>query len=337
MKLKDIAEAIGAELIGNGEIEIKAIKGIEEASEGDLTYLKDLKLLKKGLQVKASAVILPQKTDALQASQLVVEEPQYGFARALEVFYKRTPPPKGIMQGAMVASSAEVHLDSTIFPNVYISERVRIGPGTIVYPGVYIGEDTEIGRDCIIYPNVTIREGVKIGSRVIIHPGSVIGSDGYGYVFHQGRHYKIPQVGTVRIEDDVEIGACVTIDRATTGETVIGEGTKIDNLVQIAHNVKIGKHCIIIAQVGIAGSSRLGNYVTLAGQVGVADHVEIADGTIVAAQSGIMSSLEKGTYMGTPVMPHMQFFKVQALLRRLPDLFKKVSEIEKNLQGGTND
>ncbi|RME68488.1 MAG: UDP-3-O-(3-hydroxymyristoyl)glucosamine N-acyltransferase [Nitrospirae bacterium] len=336
MTLKELAEAIGATLVGDGTLEVKGVKGIEDAKEGDVTYIKDQKLL-RSVELKASALIVPHEVEGLQIPQLVVENPLYGFARALEVFYGKPYKPKGIMQGAFVASSADVHPEATVYPNVYIDENVRIGARTVVYPGVYIGEETKIGEDCIIYPNVTIRERVRIGSRVIIHSGTVIGSDGYGYVQHEGKHYKIPQVGTVRIEDDVEIGASVTIDRATTGETVIGQGTKIDNLVQIAHNVKIGRHCIIVAQVGIAGSSRLGDYVTLAGQVGVADHVEIADGTIVAAQSGVMSNLERGTYMGTPVMPHMQFFKVQALLRRLPEIYKKVTEIEKKLQGGQDD
>ncbi len=336
MRLRELSDAIGARLIGDGEIELKGIKGIEDASEGDLTYIKDQRVLKK-TPLRASAVIVPQKIEGLKLPQLVVEDPLLGFARALEVFYKRPPEPKGLMEGAIVRPSAEVHPEATIYPNAYIDEKARIGARTVIYPGVYIGKEAEIGQDCVIYPNVSIRERVRIGSRVIIHSGTVIGSDGYGYVQHQGRHYKIPQVGTVRIEDDVEIGACVTIDRATTGETLIGQGTKIDNLVQIAHNVRIGKHCLIVAQVGIAGSSRLGDYVTLAGQVGVADHVEIADGTIIAAQSGVMSNLEKGVYMGSPVMPHREFFRVQALLRRLPELYKKVQEIEKHLKGGSDD
>lgn len=336
MKLKQLAEQLGAKLVGDGEIEIKAVRGINEASEGDITFVKDIKRL--NIQdLKASAIIVPEPVDKLDKAQLIMENPLYGFARALEIFYSKPYKPKGIMQGAIVTASAEIHPTATVYPNAVIDERVKIGPETVVYPGVYIGEDTEIGAKCIIYPNVTIRERIKIGSRVIIHPGTVIGSDGYGYVMHKGIHYKIPQLGTVKIEDDVEIGACVTIDRATTGETVIGQGTKIDNLVQIAHNVRIGKHCLIVAQVGIAGSSRLGNYVTLAGQVGVADHVEIADGTIVAAQSGVMSNLQKGTYMGTPVMPHVQFFRIQALLRKLPEIYKKVSDIEKRVQGGRDD
>jgi UDP-3-O-[3-hydroxymyristoyl] glucosamine N-acyltransferase len=219
----------------------------------------------------------------------------------------------------------------SIHPFAYISDNVTIGRDTIIYPGVFIGEGTVIGDGCTIYANVTIREKVTVGNRVIIHSGSVIGSDGFGYVWEEGRHYKIPQVGGVIIGEDVEIGANVTIDRATTGNTIIGRGTKIDNLVQIAHNVTIGERSIIVAQVGIAGSSEIGNFVTLAGQVGIPDHVKIADGCIIGAQAGVMGNLSKGIYLGSPAMPHRDWLRSTALFSKLPELNRRIKELEEKV------
>jgi len=195
-----------------------------------------------------------------------------------------------------------------------------------------VGENTTVGKDCMIYPNVVLRENVKVGNKVIIHSGSVIGSDGFGYVFEEGRYHKIPQVGGVIIGDDIEIGSNVSIDRATTGNTIIGKGTKIDNLVQIAHNVKIGENTIIVAQVGIAGSTEVGDFVTLAGQVGIADHVKIGSGTVIGAQSGIASDLTKGFYTGSPALPHREWLRAHALFAKLPELYKKIKELEKKIK-----
>jgi|Deesub1362B_J571_1020462.scaffolds.fasta_scaffold00107_73 UDP-3-O-[3-hydroxymyristoyl] glucosamine N-acyltransferase len=331
MRLKEIAERINGILHGDADIEINTIVGLDEAKEGSLTFIKHKKLIPKLKETKASAVIVGEHIKELPIPQIVVENPLYGFAKALEVFYTKPYIPKGILKGAYISESARIGKEVTIYPNTFISNNVVIGDRTIIYPGVFIGDDSKIGNDCIIYPNVTIRENVSIGSRVIIHAGSVIGSDGFGYVTHEGRHHKIPQVGGVVIEDDVEIGACVTIDRATTGNTQIGEGTKIDNLVQIAHNVKIGKHCIVVAQVGIAGSSTVGNYVVLAGQVGISDHITIEDGCIVAAKAGVMRNLEKGAYSGAPAIPHMKWLRIQAIIEKLPDLYKTVKELEARL------
>lgn len=330
MTLKEITEYLKGELRGDPELIISGVEGIEYAQASDITFLRTEKV-PEGIQLRAGAILVRDFLDELQISQIKVKNPQYAFARLLELFYVKKPVPRGISGQAFIEEGVEIGNAVTVSPFAYISKGSRIGDNTIIGPHVFIGEDTLIGNDCLIYPGVVIREKVSIGNRVIIHSGTVIGSDGFGYVFEEGRHYKIPQVGGVIIEDDVEIGANVTIDRATKGNTIIMRGTKIDNLVQIAHNVKIGPHSIIVAQVGIAGSSELGAGVILAGQVGVADHIKIADGVRIGAQSGIMEDLSSGTYFGTPTLPHREWFRLYALYKRLPELFKKIKEIEEKL------
>jgi UDP-3-O-[3-hydroxymyristoyl] glucosamine N-acyltransferase len=210
---------------------------------------------------------------------------------------------------------------------------VTIGARVILYPGVFIGNDTTIGDDTLLYPNVVVREGCTIGARVIIHSGTVIGSDGFGYVQDQGRHYKIPQLGGVTIEDDVELGANVTVDRATLGQTVIKQGTKVDNLVQIAHNVTIGAHSILVAQVGIAGSTRVGHHVMIGGQAGLADHIVIGDQVMIAARAGVNRSLEPNQIVsGAPVMPHEVWVKAQAVIPRLPELRQAIRALEERMK-----
>ncbi len=335
MKLRDIASLVNGEVIGPSEaddIEITGVSGIRSAQEGDITFLSAERYRKYLTGCKASCVLIKEPIEGLQTTQLRVSNPHLAFAKLLGHFYIKPQKPLGISKHAIVSDKATVGKDVSIFPFSYISENVSIGNGTIIYPHVFVGHDTTIGKDCVIYPNVTLRENVKICNRVIVHSGSVIGSDGFGYVFEGGKHHKIPQVGGVIIEDDVEIGSNVSIDRATTGNTIIGAGTKIDNLVQIAHNVTVGKNSIIIAQVGIGGSTEIGDFVTLAGQVGVADHVTIESGTIIGAQSGIMGHVAKGIYTGSPVMPHREWLKTQAIIAKLPDLYKKIRELQEKIK-----
>ncbi len=333
MRLKDLAERIGAKPVSDADPEIKGVAGIDSAGEGFLTFVTSRKLIPSLRASRAAAVIVKEPLEGMVIPQIVAENPLLAFARALEVFYVKPRRPGGVMPGAVVSESARLGRDVTVYPMSFLAEGVSIGDRTVIYPGVFIGEGSSVGGDSVIHPNVTIREGVTIGSRVIIHAGAVIGADGFGYVFDGGRHCKIPQVGGVIVEDDVEIGAAVTIDRATTGNTRIGEGTKIDNLVQVGHNVRIGKHCIIVAQVGIGGSTEIGDHVTLAGQVGVADHVNIEDGCIVGAKSGVHGRLRKGVYSGIPVMPHIKWLKTRALYERLPEMQKKIRELEEKISG----
>ncbi|RMG70427.1 MAG: UDP-3-O-(3-hydroxymyristoyl)glucosamine N-acyltransferase [Nitrospirae bacterium] len=333
MRLSEIAQRLNLTLLGRADVEINEVTGLDDAGPGALTFIKNKRLVDKLKASGASAVITAEEIKGLEIPQLLTDNPLLGFARALELFYKKPHEPLGIMEGANVCDPSGVSPSATVYPGAYLSRGVIIGDRSIIYPNVYVGENVTIGEDTVIFPNVTIMDNVSIGSRVRIHSSTVIGSDGFGYVFHEGRHHKIPQIGKVIIEDDVEIGAGVTIDRATTGVTLIGEGTKIDNLVQIAHNVKIGKHCIVVAQVGIAGSTVIGNYVTLAGQVGVADHARLEDGTIVTAQSGISNKeYKKGIYSGTPAIEHGKWLRASVLFERLPEMEKRLKRLEKLIE-----
>ncbi len=331
MKLSEFSRLVSGSVLGDPETEITGVAGIREAGNGEITYLAAPRYLRYLHGSKASCVIVKEPLEGIEIAQLVVDNPQYAFARAIECFYPAGTALSGISERAVVSGKAVIGREVAIAPFAFICDDVAIGDGTKIMPGVYIGEGSKIGSGCVIYPNVTIRERISIGDRVIIHSGTVIGSDGYGYVFEKGEHYKIPQVGGVVIEDDVEIGSNASIDRATLGNTVVGRGTKIDNLVQIAHNVKIGEKSLLMSQVGIAGSSELGSFVTLAGQVGVADHAEIDSGTILAAQAGVFGHVAKGVYSGSPGMPHGNWLRAQAVFAKLPELQKKIRELEARL------
>ncbi len=332
MKLKDIAAMLGGETRGDPEGEIRGAAGIHEVKEGEMTFLSDNRLAKECARSRASAVIVRDFIPDLDKPQIAVKNPQYAFAKLLEYFYVKTVEPAGISSLAFVSQVAVIAEGVSIYPFAYVADGARIGAGTVIYPGVFVGNNSVIGARCVLYPNVTVREKVTLGNGVIIHSGSVIGSDGFRYVFEGGRHHKIPQVGGVIIGDDVEIGANVAIDRAMTGNTVIGKGTKIDNLVQIAHNVTIGENAVIVAQAGIAGSSRIGAFVTLAGQVGIADHVKIEDGSMIGAQSGVMGDLPKGIYSGYPAIPHRDWLRSSAIFKKLPEFGKKIRELEEKIE-----
>ncbi|HCC69441.1 MAG TPA: UDP-3-O-(3-hydroxymyristoyl)glucosamine N-acyltransferase [Nitrospiraceae bacterium] len=337
MKLKELAELLNGKIIGNPDIEIKNIASISEAKNGDLTFLASGKYIDALKESNASAVIAREVVVGISKTFLLVENPYYTFARALEIFYQKPCVPIGVSKGAYIGKDVSLGAAISIYPNTYIADRACIGDSTAIYPNSYIGEGVEIGNNCIIYPNVVIRENVRVGDNVIIHAGAVIGADGFGYVQVAERHYKIPQVGGVIIEDDVEIGANVTIDRATLGFTVIGKGTKIDNLVQIAHNVTVGKGSLIVAQVGIGGSTELGNGVVLAGQVGVKDHIKIGSRVMVGAQSGIGHDIpDEQAFSGSPAIPHKDWLKAQAIFSKLPEVIKRIRALEtkvKNLEG----
>ncbi|RJQ50280.1 MAG: UDP-3-O-(3-hydroxymyristoyl)glucosamine N-acyltransferase [Nitrospiraceae bacterium] len=333
MKLKDLAELTGGRILGNPDVEVTGAAGIEDAKEGDITFLADRKHLLSVSSSKASVIIAADEIKTAPATLLITANPYLTFAKALEILYARPAVSPGISDKAITGSDVSFGNDVTIYPQVYIGSRAVIGSRVTLYPGVYIGENSSIGDDSMIYPNVTIRENVRIGKKVIIHSGTVLGSDGFGYIQNKGTHYKIPQVGGVIIEDNVEIGANVTIDRATTGNTVIGAGTKIDNLAQIAHNVRIGKNCIIVAQVGIGGSTEIGDGVVLAGQVGVKDHVKIGNGAIAAAQSGVVTDIPDGqVYSGMPAIPHRAWLRAQSIFSKLPEYIKRLQEVERKIE-----
>ncbi|TAN42280.1 MAG: UDP-3-O-(3-hydroxymyristoyl)glucosamine N-acyltransferase [Nitrospirae bacterium] len=332
MKLSEFADRVQGTITGDPATEITGVSGIEGAGPGDITFMASSKFLKQLRLSAASCVIVKENVADLAIPQLRVENPYFAFAKALEYFYPRTEAAPLATDRALIAADVVLGRNVTVFPLAYISEGASIGDGTVIYPGVFIGRNVRIGRDCIIHPQVTIREECTLADRVIIHAGSVIGSDGFGYVFEKGEHYKIPQVGRVEIGDDVEIGSNVSIDRATLGSTVIGRGTKIDNLVQIAHNVLIGEDCIIVSQVGISGSCSIGSHVTIAGQAGLADHTTIDPEVIIGARAATMGGhVTKGFYLGAPVAPHREFMKAQSFFLKLPEMNKKMKDLEERL------
>lgn len=332
MKLKQLADKVGGRVSGDPEAEITGVSGIDEAKEGDITFLSDKRMMAALEKTEASAVILKEELKGLNINMLIVENPHLVFAKVLEVFYKKPYEASGVSDKAVIGENVKMGDDISICPSAFIGNDVTLGARITVSPGAYIGDNVHIGDDSYIYPNVTVRENVKIGSNVTVHSGTVIGCDGFGYVFDGGEHYKIPQVGGVIIEDDVEIGANVIIDRATVGNTVIGAGTKIDNLVQIAHNVKIGKKCIIVAQVGISGSVEIGDGAVLAGKVGVTDHVKIGSGAKLGAGSGVVKDIpDNQIYSGSPALPHMTWLRAQNIYSKLPGYIRRLQAIERKI------
>lgn len=335
-KLKEIAKFVGGELVGDGEVSIKGISGINEAREGDISFILGAKYEALADSTQASAVIIPSCfRGKFNKPAIKVDNPSTAFSRIIEFITPgRIPRPLGIHNNSTISPGAKVGADVGIGPYVVIEDGASIGNGTLIYPSCYIGKNSKIGRNCIIYPNVTVREEIIVGDRVIIHSGTVIGSDGFGYDTQKdGTHYKIPQLGVVVIEDDVELGACVTIDRARFSKTVIGKGSKIDNLCQIAHNVVIGPNCIIAAQTGISGSCEIGRNAVLGGQVGIADHLKLGDFVKVGAKSGITKSFpDNSTLFWYPAKPVEKARDIIASVGLLPKLFKRVNELEARIK-----
>jgi len=332
--LIEIAQIINGEVIGDSQTIIQGISGIKEAKEGDITFVANPKYYSLIYTTRATAIITERNVRFDSKPIVRVENPSLAFAHLLSYFFpEKIQHPKGVHPTAIVGKDTDLGKDVAIGAYTVVSDNVRIGDRTVIYSGCYIGKDTFIGSDTLIYSNVTIREKIKIGDKVIIHSGTVIGSDGFGFAQVEGIHHKIPQVGIVEIGDDVEIGANVTIDRARFEKTVIGKGTKIDNLVQIAHNVVIGENSIIVAQAGISGSTTIGKGVILAGQVGVVGHISIGDRVVVLAQSGVSKSvLPNTTVWGSPAKPHTTAKRINACIQKLPQLYKKVEELKKKIE-----
>ncbi|HEY0874072.1 MAG TPA: UDP-3-O-(3-hydroxymyristoyl)glucosamine N-acyltransferase [Vicinamibacterales bacterium] len=333
MRLSELAERLECRLEGDGTIEVGRVTTLEEAGPGDLTFFTNPKYAAALRRTRASAVILGDEAEAAPCAMLRTPNPYLAFARAVGIFAGDARPPAGVHPSAVVAEDAAVAADASIGPLAVVGSGARIGARTIVHAHVTVGPYATIGDDCVIHARVSIRERVQLGHRVVIQDGAVIGSDGFGFARRSdGSHMKIPQVGGVVIEDDVEIGANTTIDRPAVGETRIRAGAKIDNLVQIAHGVTIGHNVLLAAQVGIAGSSRLEDSVTLAGQVGVAGHLTIGKGTIATAQTGIPNSVDAGSFIsGYPAIPNRDWLKSSAVFRKLPELRKAVADLSERL------
>jgi len=333
MKLKELADMLGAELTGPADVDIRGAAGVQEAREGQITFITGKNLIEDLERSQASAALVPLDTPTLHLPLLRLKNPRLAFARTLELFYVKPYQASGISEEASVGANVVIGADPSIHPFVVLADDVKVGERVTLYPGVAIGRGSVVQDDSIIHANVSIGENIRIGKRVIIHAGTVIGSDGFGFVTDNGRHHKVPQIGGVIIEDDVEIGANCTIDRATLGNTVIKNGTKLDNQIHVAHNVTIGEHCLLAAQTGIAGSSTLGNYVVLGGQVGIADHISIGDRVMAGGGSGITRDVEAGQVVaGHMAMPIRDWLKMQALLPKLPELKKRIDELEKTIK-----
>jgi UDP-3-O-[3-hydroxymyristoyl] glucosamine N-acyltransferase len=333
LKLSELADRLGCRLEGDGAIDVHRVTGIEDAATGDVTFFANNKYVAALRSTRASAVILGEQDTVAPCAMLRTANPYLAFAQAVGIFGDAWRPAPGIHARAFVADGASVASDASIGAFAVIESGARIGARTIVHSHVTIGRDAEIGEDCLIHARVSIRERVKLGHRVVVQDGAVIGSDGFGFAHNaDGTHVKIPQVGDVVIEDDVEIGANSAIDRPAVGETRIRSGAKIDNLVQIAHGVSIGRNALLAAQVGIAGSTTLEDSVTLAGQVGVAGHLTIGKGTIATAQTGIPNTVPEGSFIsGYPAIPNRDWLKASAIFRKLPELRKTIAELEARL------
>ncbi len=331
---EEIAKVIGGQVLGDAKAVLKNFATIETAQPGDLTFAENEEFFARAELSAATAIIADKRFSSDKKTLIQVPNARVAFAKALALFFPDKKYPATVHPTAVIAATAKVDPTAHIGPHCVIGERVSIGARTVLQSGNYVGDDSKLGEDVNLFPNVTLYPRTDIRNRVRIHGNSVIGSDGFGYVQDGPVHRKVPQIGNVVIHDDVEIGAGVTIDRGALGSTVIGKGTKIDNLVQIAHNVQVGEGCILIAQVGIAGSTKLGNYVVLAGQVGIAGHLKIGNQVQVGAQAGVMHDIpDGGKWIWTPAQPDREVWKQIIAIKRLPELLKRIAQWEKKLQG----
>ena len=332
VRIDELAQFVQGQVHGSGDIEITGVASLDHAKPGDLAFITDLKLAKLAHQSRASAFVTAQPLIDDTRPQLLTPNPLYAFSRLTHRYFVAPSSTAGIAPNIVKGIDVRIGPDTAIGSFVTLGDRVQLGARVTLHPGVVLGHDTIVGDDSTLHPNVTVLDGCHIGTRVVVHSGTVIGSDGFGYVQHEGQHQKIPQLGTVVIEDDVELGANVTIDRATFGSTTIKRGTKIDNQVQIAHNVYIGEDCIIVAQAGIAGSTTLQNQVMVGGQAGIVDHITIGPQAKIAAGTGVTKNVESGqTVGGHMAFDYKAWLKSQALYQRLPELRKEIQALQAQL------
>lgn len=328
----ELAGRIQGEVLGDGSITLTGFAPADRARPGDLTFAENADYFARAEQSAASVILVDGPFTSVKKILIRVPNARLAFAKVLEIFFPEPIPPAGIHPTALVAASAQVDPTAHVGPYCVLGDHVRIGARSVLQGGNHLGAHCRLGDEVRLFPNVTLYPRTELGHRVRVHAGSVIGADGFGYVQDAGTHRKVPQVGQVIVHDDVEIGANVTIDRGALGPTVIGRGTKIDNLVQIAHNVVIGEHCLVIGQAGISGSTTLGNYVVLAGQVGLAGHLKIGNGVSIGAQSGVMHHIGDGEkWFGYPAQPDRQAKRQIIAVHHLPELLRRVNELEKRL------
>jgi len=332
----EIAKLLAGEVLGDANATLTGFAMIDKAKAGDLTFAETPEYFAAAEASAATAIIAGNDAASTKKTVIRVANPRLAFAKALAIFFPEPKFAAGIHPSAVIAASAQVDPTAHIGPHCTIGERVKIGANCVLQSGNSVGDDSVLGDETNLFPNATIYSRTQIGKRVRIHAGAVIGSDGFGYVFDTSFHRKVPQIGNVIIGDDVEIGANTTVDRAALGSTSIGKGTKIDNLVQVGHNVEIGEHCIFCAQVGISGSTKIGSYTVMAGQAGLAGHLKIGNKVTIGSKSGVMHNIPDGEqWLGIPAQPDKQAKRVMIAMQRLPDLFKKIAAWEKKL--GVNE
>ncbi len=333
LRLSELARFLGGEVVGDPEVTISRVRPLDTAGPGDLSFLHNSRYVEQARETGAGAVLLADPGLLPGHNLVVCEEPYLALAQALELMAPEPVPECGVHPTAVVAEDAVIGDGVTIGPHVVIGAGCRVGDGSRLGAGTVLGDGVTVGESCYFHPHVVVEQGCSIGDRCILHAGVVVGSDGFGYATVDGIHHKVPQVGTAVLEDDVELGANVCVDRATLGETRICKGVKVDNLVQIAHNVTIGEGSILVSQVGIAGSTKLGRYVVIAGQSGVAGHLELGDGAQVSGKTAVLKDLPPGQLVsGIPARPRKEWARSQVALMRLPELLKRVKELEKRLE-----
>jgi len=331
-RLDEIARAVGGTVIGAADTEIAGVASLEDAGPDELAYVEGDRFADAARASRAGALAVASPISGFARAQIVVPEPRHALVAIVERFFTAPRRPRGIAREVSQGADVSIGPAPSIWPFVTLGNRVRLGARVTLYPGVFVGDDVAIGDDSTLHPNVTVRERCVIGARVVVHSGTVIGSDGFGYLQRDGRHVKIPQLGIVVIEDDVELGANVAVDRATFGRTLIRRGAKIDNLVQVAHNVEIGEHTVLAGQAGISGSTRIGSHVMVGGQAGFADHVEVGDRAMVAAQAGVFRNVPPGEIVsGSPAVAHHLSVPIHAVALRLPEMRRQLRRLEQRL------
>ena len=333
LTLADLADRLGAELVGDGDRLVEGIRPLDLAGPEHLSFLHNPKYVAQAAESRAGAILVHSADQLPGRDLLVIDQPYLAVAKALEIFHPRPQAEPGVHPSAVVADDLELGEGASVGPLVAVGRGVAIGDRTVIGAGCVVGNGVKIGEDCVLHPRAVVEDGCWLGDRCILQSGVVIGSDGYGFATVDGVHHKVPQVGIVVLEDDVEIQANTTIDRATMGETRIGRGTKVDNLVQLAHNVQIGEHCLLVSQVGISGSTKIGNHSIFAGQAGAAGHLDIGDRVMAGARAAVMKSVPDDSVLaGFPARPQREWMKSQAALRRIDGLRKKVLELERRLR-----
>ena len=328
--LGELAEYVGGRVCGDPNVIIKSASTLGRADKGDISFLTNRKYEKQMRTTKASAVIVGKETPPTSVHLLIADDPYYAFMQVMVLLHGHHKHKKvGISPKASISDSAKIGVDCHIHDFATIADEARIKDGCIIYPGVYIGKDVQIGNDSIIYPNVAIYDGCKIGNRVIINANSAIGEDGFGYATYKGVHHKIPQTGIVILEDDVEIGACCGIERGTLSDTVIGQGSKLGDMVTIGHGTRVGSHCLLVAQVGIAGSTNIGHYCTIGGQVGIVGHINIGNNVTIAAQAGVINNIpDNKVILGAPAIDANMGRRAYSMIQYLPAMRQSIRELQ---------